>query len=460
MPLQQYPFRLFTEIMSGNFEEIVSTKRCCLDAFSKDFLQAFPTTERLASSLCMIVVTSLLSMMDLNTYSTERIHSKSQRRQRSKRQTHVGKVAELAAWHQSYAMFGWLCTALHARADNGPGSCSQHLADLLESFSALDRKDNENAGPALTRNSKKVKKKKRKRGGGGAYDRAFIHEASLQGRLRGCKGFPRWLKAEFQALAPEARQQYQLLGRRASRAHASAGLALPKRSVRNPPASSSARPEGEHEPELSVDAVERAVKMALPPSIVELCHLEDALAAARKSLPKLTEHGTAVDPYHLRACCAHILDEGKERLRTMAPWVPNHPGMNSVFLPHSCPAVALQMSMQCMVSKRKPTLPIEALAQQWQQQHVGIIPKGRHKAAKLKVSFCQAAGTCWCGREAAPRRLFYHKCLNALKTLLSAEGVKQKSSIGLVVLAFQSSDPGDTLANNLFSAFMRIQMFP
>eukprot|EP00971_Amphidinium_carterae_P352799 6492734-Amphidinium_carterae.4 len=99
------PWRLFTllsDASQSKCEEMLAMRPCCLEDFSRDFLTKHNSTEALLSPEVQAMLHCLASMLDMTTFSTERLHSRNIRRQRKRQQlTYDIDLTSLALHHMA-----------------------------------------------------------------------------------------------------------------------------------------------------------------------------------------------------------------------------------------------------------------------------------------------------------------------------------------------------------------------
>ena len=328
-PLQRWPFRLFRLLHDAEFaHEVVRESRCCMDPFTLTLLSHWPTVEGLQSDGCRTTLHMIKEMLDLNIYSTERLHSRSQRRQKSRAQTSAADLGQLAVWPQAAATWPW-CTRALAHKNAGPPP--EQPPDIEGHGEASHEHQDGEPGEACQPDAKRRRKR---RGGGGAY-RAYIHQVASQGRLRGCRQFPSWLKEEFAQLSQEQRDFCEELGRKAAKAHSSGATSFPDLRA----ASSSA----------SMPAVPSAAALPdshglVPPEVVPVLEsvnptrttkeFDVAVKAVAKALLQRQDVENLVQPDVVETCIADLCAEGSQRLPALQPYLVQHPGVQHVFMPH------------------------------------------------------------------------------------------------------------------------------
>ena len=106
-----FPYKLFLLITpQGATEafarEVLQTKPCMLDHFSRDLLKHFTSVQALLSDEFKAVLTAMARRSQGTTYSTERLHSRNLRT-RLARQTHVPDIEHLALSHAAWAAPSW-----------------------------------------------------------------------------------------------------------------------------------------------------------------------------------------------------------------------------------------------------------------------------------------------------------------------------------------------------------------
>ena len=194
-----FPFRLLDILSEDPWDrdvaiaELLSSPECILDTYSRAFRDRWKTAAHLASEDCRMELFVFFHQVVGDTYSTERLHSKSGRRVRSRCMTQAARVKDVA-------------TTLQA------GRAIPAWARLM--FQDRSRKKSARRAGSVK------KKKKRRRGGGGAW-RAFLWH-TLQDHGRGRQSFVD-ARAAYAALTEDQRNFYRELGRMATQNH-QAGL--------------------------------------------------------------------------------------------------------------------------------------------------------------------------------------------------------------------------------------------
>ena len=445
-PLCQWPYKLLLRRRHALWaQELLEASPCCLDDYSKAIVRQFPNEEALHSDACVTSLSMVSELLDLNTYSTERLHSRSQRRQKSRCQTTAAELSQLACWQQSVGSWPWCCQMLSLKPQEGaarrwPGDAPQ---DDFENKGNTIEADNSDEA----KRPKPPKRARKQRGGGGAY-RAYIHQVAAQGRLRGLRKFPTWLREEFEQLPPERRAFFDELGKKATRAHSSGGMAFPAQRLRSRahshnPLPSSAKVElGPAWHGVITDAALTVLRNLPFAHTVE--EVEVGFKKIARALRSQTDESNFVDPTELAACVGELKEASARRLEPLKPFTLHHDGVQPVFLPHVAPAVAFHFSVQKLLADRQSQdESLRALAKQWQQQHLGFTAErepgaGQHR----KKSLCQEAGFCMCKGEGLVKQHLYVNLKKALKGCTSDEDTKAKVDGGLVVVQLQAWSQG------------------
>ena len=111
MKALSFPLLLFSLLHDDSQTELILTYHqdypCCLDSFSKSFLDKFPTAEQLASPEARHILTAIAQCTYCNIYNVERTHTRHTARARH-RMTHEISLADLAMFHQVTSQFPWL----------------------------------------------------------------------------------------------------------------------------------------------------------------------------------------------------------------------------------------------------------------------------------------------------------------------------------------------------------------
>eukprot|EP00971_Amphidinium_carterae_P045379 892869-Amphidinium_carterae.1 len=104
--LNKCPFTLFELILDrseSKAEELLRLGHCCLDMFSRKFLDCFSSVEGLLSEDAHQILAAVACRMKLTTVSTERLHSTNARTARMRVETHSCHIEHLALQHAAFA---------------------------------------------------------------------------------------------------------------------------------------------------------------------------------------------------------------------------------------------------------------------------------------------------------------------------------------------------------------------
>ena len=197
VPTRGFPFKLFKLLLpqyatQAFAQEVLQTRTCLLDRFSRDLLRQFNTPEALLSDEFKAILIAVARQGQGTTFTTERLHSKNLKTSLS-RQTHRVDVDHLALGHACWAAPSWCHFEVPSEQQirKPRGRPPKRPVDIDE---------------------QEVVKKKR-RGGGGAF-RAFLH-MELKGRSFK-PDVMQEMKSRYAALTPEQRARYIELGQAGS----------------------------------------------------------------------------------------------------------------------------------------------------------------------------------------------------------------------------------------------------
>ena len=182
-----------------------------LDEYSRSLRLRYSSAAALGSTECQSELDVVLRLLDINTYDTERLHSKNTRRvMRRQQQTHQMALSELAVSHLGV-------------------SGTKNMLALLEAERGQER--------ALTRGSERAhrfskkkqtkKTKKIKRVAGGGAWRAFLHSEAQ--RDLEISERPDWKRAadRYRVLPEDEKEVYEAMGRIATWRHREGQAAFP-----------------------------------------------------------------------------------------------------------------------------------------------------------------------------------------------------------------------------------------
>ena len=210
-----YPYKLADLVQVGRdgLEEalcFLSAPQCCLDSFSLEFRREFSTVDQLTSPLARTLLRALLSVLEGNTFSTERLHSQNARRILSRKMTHELSIHQAALFH----------TGVGAPA---------HVASLACEISHESQIDRKRKGPHVEPDACPPQKR-RKKGGGGAW-RAFVHLQALSANERQ-RGFQhKNLSQQYAAMDEDMRRRCVELGNVATSLHKRGQRSFPRTPV-------------------------------------------------------------------------------------------------------------------------------------------------------------------------------------------------------------------------------------
>ena len=115
VPTRTFPERMFQLAArtdgagrAAMAEDIIAAPVCTKDELTLWFLELFPTVHQMLGVEATAFITSLMSVPDGHTYSTERAHSCNLRSTKLRVQTHRADLAWLAAPHQHSARAPWV----------------------------------------------------------------------------------------------------------------------------------------------------------------------------------------------------------------------------------------------------------------------------------------------------------------------------------------------------------------
>ena len=189
-----WPWRMFsllTQRTEEHARELLTAVPCLKDSWSCRMLARFNSPQQLLSEECRQILTSIGSMLQTTSYSTERLHSINLRR--SKTRAHVKRmsVAEVSKKHAACAAPPWL----HKR--------------IIKVKPAVQKRKR-GRSTAIVPEEGRVPK--RHRGGGGPW-RAFLHvQVQQSGRPMTRTTLNAWTAA-YHALTPAQKSYYTELGR-------------------------------------------------------------------------------------------------------------------------------------------------------------------------------------------------------------------------------------------------------
>ena len=185
-----WPWRIFvlledqTEVQA---RELLESAPCLRDPWTQKFMSKYATPAALVSEEAIQTLWALATMIEGNTFTTERLHSRNLRQMARRVQAKAMDITQLA-WHHV--------------ATPGPF--------WLPSTPLTDQKKRKRGRPKKAEGrARKLTKQNRPKlvGGGGAW-RAFLHERAGQFKT----GDLTALAAEYHALSPEEWQRFQMLG--------------------------------------------------------------------------------------------------------------------------------------------------------------------------------------------------------------------------------------------------------
>ena len=453
IPLRRMPFQLFEILLSEDrADACAALPICCRDAFSNAFLQRYPDAQSLKSAESKAVLSCLKEQMDMNTYSTERLHSQSLRRQKSRGQSCVASLSQLAAWRQGKASWRW-CAKLN-ETKNLDGNAS--VAPSVLRPGGADEADDESGPPApLPAKRQKIVR------GGGSY-RAWVHHCGLQGRLKGHQRFPSWLKEEYETMTEEERGYYTNLGSLATRSKRTSGMGfpkLPRHQQSASQASTSASTHGEAVDAASVAASSSSdtflatatscAGASQPTEPFDTNDLTVMFKNAAKEMKQTTMSANRLSVEDVRANTTALSSANADRLPTMRehlPFLGEGSGVKPIFWPHTSPAVALHFDVKTLFEGKHEQVEhssIRDLAQQWESRHIGITARRYRAAGRAhRRKHCEEAGYCMCTGHGRSCLKLFLAMQNLLKPWLGEESVKTKVDAGLILLQFTSVAAG------------------
>lgn len=440
-PHRSWPYKLFgildDDVVAA---ELLTERSCRLDPFSLSFREHY--RERVAGSVACAELTALASVLDTDTSSTERWHSRNQRRANFRVWSHVQDFPSLSA--DFFAM--------RAR-DDLVSSCShKHASDSGEKRRRVDKSQGLEGGDGQQR--------PRRTGGGGAW-RAFLHRnadgrkltadvvTELSVRYRNLNDQQRKYYVELGVLATIAKQQGELaFGRRIRRR--AIGEAPPDPAARAALAVEPVAMATCLVPALSVAAKGGAGGAAQVARIVA-----DATAAqqAGEAEREYEDHAALVDAVAIRkwSAAASVATEAGWALAASAPthgalvghWeqVPHA----LAILEHRPRATDICATLEQRTSRASSPSPHRAAL--WRAAHTAVLAKDCEPIGALGSGrrLCHEAQLCTCSAEGKLlRRLLYRFRLafNTAKAALDKGAYAKLVRGGFMVLHVQSVDAG------------------
>ena len=200
LPSRLFPQRLYqlAELSEGRREiaaGIIDAAACTKDPFTLWFQGLYPTVEQMVSPEATALLTSLMSMSDGHTYSTERAHSRNLRHSKLRVQTHRVDLAWLSAPHQHAACAPWApelhpqdnVLGLGARARRGAKRKRRGVRQVVAGGNVEIPEPDPDRDVVLGARAEEeaelqaggAPRRVKRRGAGGAW-RAFLHGTGLQ----------------------------------------------------------------------------------------------------------------------------------------------------------------------------------------------------------------------------------------------------------------------------------------
>eukprot|EP00971_Amphidinium_carterae_P059182 1169999-Amphidinium_carterae.2 len=209
-----FPWHLF-KILDPKVDkrEIVQTKRCLLDPFSKKFLDDFCIDGELTQH-GVHVLQVMADMLVLNTFSTERVHSSTSQRLKHRHHARRMSLPDVAVMHMGLAAPPWIRQWLAKSASDeqnkkiGLPNRKRGPKPKEGSRRKCKRESDRAACPPST-----APAAKRPRGGGGAW-RAFQH-VHMAGKRLDAESI-KDLCAKYHQLSESEREYYVELGKKGS----------------------------------------------------------------------------------------------------------------------------------------------------------------------------------------------------------------------------------------------------
>ena len=402
IPLQKLPFQLFQILRNEDMAEVCAAlPACCRDEFSNAVLGRYPSADLLKSPECKAVLSSVKEHMDMNTYSTERLHSQTQRRQKARAQTSVADLAQLAAWRQAKASWRW-CAKLKISEQRDHASTASQQMPEPDGADEVDEKGQ----PKATHPAKRRKTTR----GGGSF-RAFVHHCGVQGRLKGLQKFPSWLKTEYDAMTEEEREYYVNLGGLGTRAKRTTGVAFPKLSKRQSSVRAGSTDASLGEAASASDGASMAASSssdvnlsqasrcsAAPVQVFDSQELAAMFKKAAKEMKQTASRRNRATAEEVAANTETLLTANVESLpalRKYLPFLGEGAGVTPFLWPHTSPTVALHFDVKTLFAQHSQLEQgsIKELAQKWETRHIGICAR-RYPAVGRgpKRKHCAEAG--------------------------------------------------------------------
>ena len=175
--------------------EFLSAPQCFLDTFSRQLRARYGTPAFLTSDPFQTELRFILIQIVGTTYNIERLHSRSNRSQKSRRMTHVVAAEDMAIPHATSAV--------------------PHTVSALKA--TMDRQACEVSKPS--KRSKPAKKKSKRRHGGGGACRAFLHCRAQELWHRSGRFDIKEAMQQYKSLRAEDREKYVLMGQVGTRRH-------------------------------------------------------------------------------------------------------------------------------------------------------------------------------------------------------------------------------------------------
>ena len=443
--LHTWPAKLFTLIdHPERAEALLQEAACTKDPFTVNFFKLFGTAASLQSPQCQATLCALQVELSTNTYSTECLHSKNLRRQKSRVLTNPTDLPQLSLWHQATAMPSWAHgldvgdKALQGHSSKGRKRKGAQSApkdeDALAALRAQHEGEEADAAAASVAATDQAKStstgdtrhsSKRKRGGGGGA-RAFIHMAAARGELKGHQGFPRHLFEQYRNLSDEEAQVYIDIGKKATSARKVGGQAFPTRKANLAFAPSSTKcAESERQPHPTTADELLARIQALK------CDVRQKQLQKSKEGEDAGECTAEEDSAALQAFSAQRLPQLQNFLLSSTD------GIKKYAVPGVTASLALGLEARsCSVSGS-----MEALAAEWEASHVGIhsAPLGRVQAEKALP--CSVAGFCVCRGYGRWIALFLSKAMQTLKAACPPSSDMRELLMNGRILLLWSSAP-------------------